>query len=135
MPRIYVQRGSAEGYELNIGSTLAKPLSRETISRVSGIVGPDRTLSQRVEVLINRGPLYVWGTKTRGRSEIARMRPGDLAIFVLGGTPACYGTVSEIVGDDAPVDIRRALSKEFWGSVGWEYIWFLHEVDRKKLPR
>src|SRR5438445_8192418 len=121
MSRIYVQRGSAAGYEQNIDSTLAKPLSRETISHVLGIVGPDRTLAQRVEVLINQGPLYVWGTKTRGRSEIARMRPGDLAIFVLAGTPACYGTVSEVLADDAPLDIRRSLSKEFSGSEPREY--------------
>ena len=135
MPRIYVQRGSAEGYEQNISSTLAKPLSRETIGRVSGIVGPDRTLAQRVEVLINQGPLYVWGTKTRGRSEIARMRPGDLAIFVVGGTPACYGTVSEVIADDVPVEMRRSLSKEFWGSEAWEYVWFLSGVSDTKLPR
>src|SRR5438093_9367883 len=135
MPRIYVQRGSAEGYKQNLSSTLSKPLSRETIGRLATIVGPDRTLAQRIDALVNQEPSFVWGTKSRGRSEIARMRPGDLAIFVLEGTPLYYGTLSEIMGDDAPVDIRRALSKEFWGSEGWEYVWFLQEVAQTKLPR
>src|SRR5205823_6700678 len=135
MPRIYVQRGSAEGYKQNISSTLSKPLSRETIRRVAAIVGPDRSLAQRVEALINQGSPYVWGTKTRGRSEIARMRPGDLAIFVLGGTPVYYGAVSEVLADDVPVDIRRSLSTEFWSSEAWEYVWFLRGVSDTKLSR
>src|SRR5437870_5759703 len=135
MPRIYVQRGSAEGYKQNISSTLSKPLSGESIGRVAAIVGPDRSLAQRVEALITQGPPYVWGTKTRGRSEIARMRTGDLAIFVLGGTPAHYGTVSEVLADDVPVDIRRALSREFWGSEAWEYVWFLSAISNTKLSR
>ena len=129
MSRIYVQRGSAEGYKQNISSTLSKPLSRESIGRAAAIVGPDRSLAQRVEALINQGPQFVWGTKTRGRSDIARMRPGDLAIFVLGGTPAYYGIVSEVLADDVPVDIRRALSREFWGSEAWEYVWCNYEDD------
>jgi len=135
MSRIYVQRGSAEGYKQNISSTLSKPLSRESIGRAAAIVGPDRSLAQRVEALINQGPQFVWGTKTRGRSDIARMRPGDLAIFVLGGTPAYYGIVSEVLADDVPVDIRRALSREFWGSEAWEYVWFLCGLSDTKLSR
>src|SRR2546426_5280203 len=135
MPRIYVQRGSAEGYKQNISSTLSKPLSRETIGRVAAIVGHDRTLAQRIEALINQAPPYVWGTKTRGRSEIARMRLGDLAIFVLGGTPAYYGTVSDVLADDVSVEVRRSLSQEFWGSEAWEYVWFLRGVSDTKLSR
>ena len=135
MARVYVQRGSAEGYRQNIRATLSVPLTAETLSRATSILARDPQLAQRVGSTISRASAFVWGTKSRGRSEIARMRPGDLAIFVLEGTPLCYGTVSEIVGDDAPVDIRRALSKEFWGSEGWEYVWFLHEVVQTKLPR
>src|SRR3989442_3838203 len=63
------------------------------------------------------------------------MRPGDLAIFVMGGTPGYYGTVSEIVADDVPVDISRALSREFWSSEAWEYVWFLRGVSDTKLSR
>ena len=135
MARIYVQRGSAEGYRQNIRATLSAPLTGETLSRATSIIARDPTLAQRVGSIIRPGSSYVWGTKNRGRSEIARMRPGDLAMFVLEGTPVYYGVVTEIFGDEVPVDIRRALSKELWGSEAWEYIWFLQDVAETKLAR
>src|SRR5438552_18917370 len=56
-------------------------------------------------------------------------------MFVLEGTPVYYGVVTEISGDELPVDIRRALSKELWGSEAWEYTRFLHDVAQTKLAR
>src|SRR5439155_13782405 len=131
----YVQRGSAEGYRKNIRATLSAPLSSETLSRATSIIAREPNLAQSVGSIIRPGSSYVWGTKNRGRSEIARMRPGDLAIFVVEGTPACYGTVSEVIADDVPVEMRRSLSKEFWGSEAWEYVWFLSGVSDTKLSR
>src|SRR5439155_27115686 len=54
---------------------------------------------------------------------------------VLEGTPACYGVISAVLGDDSPLDLRRSLSKEFWGSEAWEYVWFLRDVANTALPR
>ena len=81
MARIYVQRGSAEGYRQNIRATLSAPLTSETLSRATSIIAREPNLAQSVGSIIRPGSSYVWGTKSRGRSEIARMRPGDLAIL------------------------------------------------------
>jgi len=135
MARVYVQRGSAEGYKQNIRATLARALTRETLGRVASTLARDPGLAQRVESILSRTPSYVWGTKIRGRTEIARMRSGDLAIFVLEGTPVYYGVISEVFGDEVPVDLRRSLSKEFWGSEAWEYVWFLQDVKETRLSR
>jgi len=63
------------------------------------------------------------------------MRPGDLAIFILEGTPVYYGIISEILADDIPTEIRKSLSKELWGLEAWEYIWFLQGVAQTRLSR
>src|SRR5438034_2419459 len=99
MARIYVQRGSAEGYRQNIRATLSAPLSSETLSRATSIIAREPNLAQSVGSIIRPGSSHVWGTKNRGRSEIARMRPGDLAIFVVEGTAVHYGVITQVLGD------------------------------------
>ena len=135
MGRIYFQRGSAQGYKANIARTLSSPLSREKIANVLGILGRTPSLAPVVASIQTDRPVFVWGTKSRQHVEIETMKTGDLAVFIVEGNPLHFGTISIILADDAPLEIRQALSDELWGENVWEYVWFLTDVKAVGLKK
>ena|SRR5438445_7147109 len=135
MGRIYFQRGSAQGYKANIARTLSSPLSREKIANVLGILGRTPSLAPVVASIQTDRPVFVWGTKSRQHVEIETMKTGDLAVFIVEGNPLHFGTISIILADDAPLEIRQALSDELWGESVWEYVWFLTDVKAVGLKK
>src|SRR6266516_2498507 len=135
MGRIYFQRGSAEGYKANIGRTLSTALSREKIARVLSILGRSPSLAHVAASIQADAPVFVWGTKSRQHVEIESMKTGDLAVFIVEGNPQHFGTISIILADDAPLDIRQALSEELWEESVWEYVWFLSDVKAVRLKK
>ena len=135
MGRIYVQRGSAEGYRDNIASTLASPLSREKHGALLTILGREASLNSFAASLRDQPTVFAWGTKSRQHMEIEVMKPGDLAVFVVEGRPKYFGTVAGILAEGVGPLIRQALSKELWGAEAWEYVWFLTEVKETSLSK
>ncbi len=99
------------------------------------ILGRDPSLSELAASVQAARPVFVWGTKSRQHVEIESMKPGDLAIFVVEGSPAYFGTISNVVADETTAETRKALSKALWGQEVWEYVWFLRDVKEARISR
>jgi len=135
MGRVFLQRGSAEGYQDNIARTLSSPLNTEKLGRLLTVLGRDPSLVDLAASLRSQYSVCVWGTKSRQHVEIELMKRGDLALFIVEGNPRYFGIISEVLTDTVPPAIRQALSKELWGAEAWEYVWFLKDVKEMTLPR
>lgn len=128
MPTVALQQVTNPFARRNAKGTLEKPIHLKYIQRFL----VDVEIRQALELVCEKGTVYIWGAKLERLSQSFKMFPRQcLFLFRQGGQINRVGVLSESI-------VSLELAEKLWGMDGdgetWGLIFFFREMIELSIP-